>query len=332
MNRRAGVASSATASPREVTPAARKRLAGGSAATAIGDDPAGNGELAVYAMLDSTVATDPVRLYLKEIGRAPLLSFEEEVELAKRVQHGERRAIERLTRANLRLVVSIAKRYVGRGLSLLDLIQEGNIGLMRAVEKYDWRLGYRFSTYATWWIRQAITRAIADQSRIIRLPVHVTELITRYLQLSRRMLQQLGRSPTLAEVALAMGLGEEKLQNVMRSSQTPVSLETPIGEEGEERLGDLIRDYEAKAPEEAASEVLMRRDLEVLLERLNTRQRRVLRLRYGLEDGRQHTLEEIATDFGLTRERVRQLESEALRKLREPKRRGDLDKLHAYLD
>ena len=291
-----------------------------------------NGELAIVAAFDGTAATDPVRLYLKEIAKVPLLSAEEEVDLAKQVQRGEQRAMDRLIRANLRLVVSIAKRYVGRGLTLLDLIQEGNIGLMRAVAKYDWRLGYRFSTYATWWIRQAITRAIADQSRVIRLPVHVTELITQYLQASRRLLQQLERSPTLAEVALTMGMDEKRLLHVVRSSQTPVSLETPIGEDGEDRLGDLIGDDEAKAPEEAAAEVLLRRDVDILLERLSPREKRVLRLRYGLEDGRQYTLEEIAGDFGLTRERVRQLEAEALRKLRESKRRGDLDKLRAYLD
>ena len=291
-----------------------------------------NGELAIVAAFDGTAATDPVRLYLKEIAKVPLLSAEEEVDLAKQVQRGEQRAMDRLIRANLRLVVSIAKRYVGRGLTLLDLIQEGNIGLMRAVAKYDWRLGYRFSTYATWWIRQAITRAIADQSRVIRLPVHVTELITQYLQASRRLLQQLERSPTLAEVALTMGMDEKRLLHVVRSSQTPVSLETPIGEDGEDRLGDLIGDDEAKAPEEAAAEVLLRRDVDILLERLSPREKRVLRLRYGLEDGRQYTLEEIAGDFGLTRERVRQVEGEALRKLRESKRRGDLDKLRAYLD
>jgi RNA polymerase primary sigma factor len=273
--------------------------------------------LAALAAADEEVVADPVRMYLKEISHAPLLTAEEEVDLAKRIEGGDNRALHRLVRANLRLVVSIAKNYVGRGLSLLDLIQEGNIGLMRAVQKYDWRRGFRFSTYATWWIRQAITRAIADQARTIRLPVHVSDTISRYMRASRNLLQDLGRNPSNQEVAEAMGMQPEKLQDMLAASQKPVSLETPVGEEEEDRLGDFIRDAAGRSPEDVATEQMLREDTQQFLDTLTNREKRIIQLRFGLDDGRQRTLEEVAMEFGLSRERVRQVEAEALRKLRE---------------
>jgi RNA polymerase primary sigma factor len=287
-------------------------------------------ELSSIVFTDDDIVSDPVRMYLKEISHSQLLTADEEVELAKRIEQGDKKAIHRIVRANLRLVVSIAKNYVGRGLSLLDLIQEGNIGLMRAVQKYDWRRGFRFSTYATWWIRQAITRSIADQSRTIRLPVHVSDTISRYMRVSRSLLQDLGRNPTPAEVAEAMGISEEKLQDMLAASQKPVSLETPVGEEEEDRLGDFIRDSAARSPEEAATEQMLREDTHDFLDSLTLREQRIVQLRFGLDDGRQRTLEEVAKEFGLSRERVRQVEAEALRKLRDSK--SALKRLRDYLD
>ena len=281
-------------------------------------------------VIDEELVADPVRIYLKEISRAPLLTAEEEVDLAKRVEAGDSRAMQKIVRANLRLVVSIAKNYVGRGLNLLDLIQEGNIGLMRAVQKYDWRRGYRFSTYATWWIRQAITRAIADQARTIRLPVHVSDTISRYMRASRGLLQDLGRNPTPAEVADAMGISPNKLQDMLKASQRPVSLETPVGEEEEDRLGDFIRDQAARSPEEMATEQMLREDTQDFLDALTPREKRIVQLRFGLDDGRQRTLEEVAKEFGLSRERVRQVEAEALRKLRDST--SALKRLRDYLE
>lgn len=274
-------------------------------------------EITSLAAADEDIVADPVRMYLKEISHAPLLTAEEEVDLAKRIEAGDGRALHKLVRANLRLVVSIAKNYVGRGLTLLDLIQEGNIGLMRAVQKYDWRRGFRFSTYATWWIRQAITRAIADQARTIRLPVHVSDTISRYMRASRNLLQDLGRNPSNEEVAEAMGMHPEKLQDMLAASQKPVSLETPVGEEEEDRLGDFIKDQSGRSPEDAATEQMLREDTQHFLDSLTVRERRIIQLRFGLDDGRQRTLEEVAKEFGLSRERVRQVEAEALRKLRE---------------
>ncbi len=291
-----------------------------------------DGDFEQLETMDRQFVTDPVRVYLKEISHIPLLSAEEEVELAKRIERGDHRALQRLSRSNLRLVVSVAKRYVGRGLTLLDLIQEGNIGLMRAAEKFDWRRGYKFSTYATWWIRQAITRAIADQSRTIRVPVHIAELITKYLNTSRMLVQQLGRHPTHEEVAKAMGIDVQKVRDIVRASRQPISLETPMGEEGEERLADFIFDHDSKAPEVAAQEQLLREDVDSLLDSLTPREKRIIQLRFGLIDGRQRTLEEVAKDFGLSRERIRQMEAEALTKLREPERRRELEKLRDYLD
>lgn len=287
-------------------------------------------ELARAAVADEEMVSDPVRMYLKEISHAQLLTAAEEVQLAQRVEQGDTRALQKLVRANLRLVVSIAKNYVGRGLTLLDLIQEGNIGLMRAVQKYDWRRGFRFSTYATWWVRQAITRAIADQARTIRLPVHVSDTISRYMRTSRSLLQDLGRNPTPSEVAEAMGISETKLQDMISASQKPVSLETPVGEEEEDHLGDFIRDNAARSPEDAATEQMLREDTQEFLERLTPRERRVIQLRFGLDDGRQRTLEEVAKEFGLSRERVRQVEAEALRKLREST--SALKRLRDYLE
>ncbi len=297
---------------------------------AAGDAVAVTRELSTLTMGDEEMMGDPVRMYLKEISHSPLLTAEEEVELAKRVEQGDSRALHKLVRANLRLVVSIAKNYVGRGLSLLDLIQEGNIGLMRAVQKYDWRRGFRFSTYATWWIRQAITRAIADQARTIRLPVHVSDTISRYMRASRGLLQELGRNPSPEEVAEAMGISAEKLQDMLTASQKPVSLETPVGEEEEDRLGDFIRDHAARSPEEAATEQMLREDTKHFLDTLTPRERRIIQLRFGMDDGRQRTLEEVAKEFGLSRERVRQVEAEALRKLRDSK--AALRRLREYLE
>lgn len=263
---------------------------------------------------------DPVRMYLKEIGRVPLLSAEEEVGLAKRIERGDEEAKRRLAEANLRLVVSIAKRYVGRGMLFLDLIQEGNMGLIKAVEKFDHTKGYKFSTYATWWIRQAITRAIADQARTIRIPVHMVETINKLIRVSRQLLQELGREPMPEEIAKEMDLSVEKVREIMKIAQEPVSLETPIGEEDDSHLGDFIEDQEALAPADAAAYELLKEQLEDVLDTLTEREENVLRLRFGLDDGRTRTLEEVGKVFGVTRERIRQIEAKALRKLRHPSR------------
>ncbi|WP_126427731.1 RNA polymerase sigma factor RpoD [Brevibacillus marinus] len=263
---------------------------------------------------------DPVRMYLKEIGRVPLLSAEEEIKLAHRIEQGDEEAKRRLAEANLRLVVSIAKRYVGRGMLFLDLIQEGNMGLIKAVEKFDYRKGFKFSTYATWWIRQAITRAIADQARTIRIPVHMVETINKLIRVSRQLLQELGREPTPEEVAEKMDMTPEKVREIMKIAQEPVSLETPIGEEDDSHLGDFIEDQEALAPSDAAAYELLKEQLEDVLDTLTDREENVLRLRFGLDDGRTRTLEEVGKVFGVTRERIRQIEAKALRKLRHPSR------------
>ena len=292
---------------------------------------------AADAISDSLSLDDPVRMYLKEIGRVPLLSMEQEKSLAMRIEAGElesakngtavraimdsgEEAKRQLTEANLRLVVSIAKKYVGRGMLFLDLIQEGNLGLIRAVEKFDYTKGYKFSTYATWWIRQAITRALADQARTIRIPVHMVETINRLIKVSRQLLQELGREPTVEEIAEQMGLTPEKVREVMKISQEPISLETPIGEEEDSHLGDFIEDQEAVAPAEAASVMLLKEKMQDVLQNLTDRERKVLVLRFGLEDGHQRTLEEVGQEFGVTRERIRQIEAKALRKLRHPSR------------
>ncbi|OPY57748.1 MAG: RNA polymerase sigma factor SigA [Pelotomaculum sp. PtaU1.Bin035] len=272
---------------------------------------------------------DPVRMYLKEIGRVPLLNSEEEVELALRMENGDEEAKRRLAEANLRLVVSIAKRYVGRGMLFLDLIQEGNLGLIKAVEKFDYRKGFKFSTYATWWIRQAITRAIADQARTIRIPVHMVETINKLIRVSRQLLQELGREPNPEEIAKEMNISEEKVREIIKIAQEPVSLETPIGEEEDSHLGDFIEDHEARAPAEEASFTLLREQLNEVLKTLTDREQRVLRLRFGLDDGRARTLEEVGQKFGVTRERIRQIEAKTLRKLRHPSRSK---KLKDYLD
>ena len=272
---------------------------------------------------------DPVRMYLKEIGRVPLLTAEEEVELARRMEAGDERARHRLEEANLRLVVSIAKRYVGRGMLFLDLIQEGNLGLLKAVEKFDYSKGYKFSTYATWWIRQAITRAIADQARTIRIPVHMVETINKYIRISRQLLQELGRDPTPEEVAKHMGLSTSRVREIMKIAQEPVSLETPIGEEEDSHLGDFIEDEAALDPADAASMMLLKEQIADVLKTLAPREAEVLRLRFGLEDGRSRTLEEVGQNFGVTRERIRQIEAKALRKLRHPVR---LRKLQGNFD
>jgi len=300
----------------------------------------------VVADIESSL-DDPVRMYLREIGRVPLLSAEEEVRLARRMERGryelnksatmrDYRTIEdgeeaqrRLTEANLRLVVSVAKKYIGRGMSLLDLIQEGNIGLIRAVEKFDYTKGYKFSTYATWWIRQAITRAIADQARTIRIPVHMVETINRLIRISRRLLQDLGREPTSEEIAEQMEISPEKVREIIKVSQEPVSLETPIGEEDDSHLGDFIEDHTALAPADAASHQLLKEQVEDVLDSLTERERKVLQLRFGLDDGRSRTLEEVGKEFHVTRERIRQIEAKALRKLRHPSRSR---KLKDYLD
>ena len=269
---------------------------------------------------DGIAIDDPVRMYLKEIGRESLLTAEEEVELARRMEAGDASARNRLSEANLRLVVSIAKRYVGRGMQLLDLIQEGNLGLLKAVEKFDYHKGYKFSTYATWWIRQAITRAIADQARTIRIPVHMVETINKLIRHSRQLLQEYGRDPTPEEIARAMEITVERVRDILKIAQEPVSLETPIGEEEDSQLGDFIEDPEAIAPGEGAAFTLLREQLEEVLGTLTNREERVLRLRFGLDDGRTRTLEEVGQDFGVTRERIRQIEAKALRKLRHPSR------------
>lgn len=263
---------------------------------------------------------DPVRMYLKEIGRVPLLSADDEMELAKRIENGDEEAKRRLAEANLRLVVSIAKRYVGRGMLFLDLIQEGNMGLIKAVEKFDHKKGFKFSTYATWWIRQAITRAIADQARTIRIPVHMVETINKLIRVSRQLLQELGREPAPEEIAAEMELSVEKVREIMKIAQEPVSLETPIGEEDDSHLGDFIEDQEALAPADAAAYELLKEQLEDVLDTLTEREENVLRLRFGLDDGRTRTLEEVGKVFGVTRERIRQIEAKALRKLRHPSR------------
>lgn len=267
---------------------------------------------------------DPVRMYLKEIGRVPLLSAEEEVELAKRIEQGDEDAKRRLAEANLRLVVSIAKRYVGRGMLFLDLIQEGNMGLIKAVEKFDYRKGFKFSTYATWWIRQAITRAIADQARTIRIPVHMVETINKLIRVSRQLLQELGREPTPEEIGAEMDLSPDKVREIIKISQEPVSLETPIGEEDDSHLGDFIEDQDVQAPADAAAYELLKEQLEDVLDTLTEREENVLRLRFGLDDGRTRTLEEVGKVFGVTRERIRQIEAKALRKLRHPSRSKQL--------
>lgn len=272
---------------------------------------------------------DPVRMYLKEIGKVPLLSSEDEVELAQRMENGDEEAKKRLAEANLRLVVSIAKRYVGRGMLFLDLIQEGNLGLIKAVEKFDFRKGFKFSTYATWWIRQAITRAIADQARTIRIPVHMVETINKLIRVSRQLLQELGRDPTPDEIAKEMGMSEDKVRDIMKISQEPVSLETPIGEEEDSHLGDFIPDDDAPAPAESAAFTLLKEQLIDVLDTLTPREEKVLRLRFGLDDGRSRTLEEVGREFSVTRERIRQIEAKALRKLRHPSRSK---KLKDFLD
>lgn len=272
---------------------------------------------------------DPVRMYLKEIGKIPLLSAEDEIRLAKDMEAGSEYAKKRLVEANLRLVVSIAKRYVGRGMLFLDLIQEGNLGLIKAVEKFDYTKGYKFSTYATWWIRQAITRAIADQARTIRIPVHMVETINKLIRVSRQLLQELGREPKPEEIAKQMDMPEEKIREILKIAQEPVSLETPIGEEEDSHLGDFIPDDDAPAPAEAAAYSLLKEQLEDVLGSLNEREQKVLKLRFGLEDGRARTLEEVGKEFDVTRERIRQIEAKALRKLRHPSRSK---KLKDYLD
>ena len=270
------------------------------------------------AMSDALPLTDPVRMYLKEIGRVPLLTPEEEQRLARRVAAGDEAARQKMIEANLRLVVAVAKRYAGRGMLLLDLIQEGNMGLLKAVEKFDYTKGYKFSTYATWWIRQSITRAIADQARTIRIPVHMVELINRVIRTSHGMVQELGREPTPEEVAQKLRLSPEKVEEILKIAQDPVSLETPVGEEDDSHLGDFIQDNEASEPLEATATNLLREQLEKAMASLTPREEKVLRLRFGFEDGKPHTLEEVGKKFNVTRERVRQIESKALRRLRHP--------------
>ena len=270
--------------------------------------------------LEGVSIDDPVRMYLKEIGKVPLLNSADEIKLAKRMERGDEEAKRRLIEANLRLVVSIAKKYVGRGMLFLDLIQEGNLGLIRAVEKFDWRKGYKFSTYATWWIRQAITRALADQARTIRIPVHMVETINKLIRVSRQLLQELGREPLPEEIGNVMKMPTERVREIIKIAQEPISLETPIGEEEDSHLGDFIEDQDALAPAEAASFTMLKEQLEGVLETLTPRERKVLRLRFGLDDGRPRTLEEVGREFGVTRERIRQIEAKALRKLRHPSR------------
>ncbi len=309
------------------------------------DETAGNGKSSVARETEKAVETedaarteeeedlslpggvainDPVRMYLKEIGKISLLTSEEEVELAKAIENNSEEARRRLAEANLRLVVSIAKKYVGRGMLFLDLIQEGNLGLIKAVEKFDYRKGYKFSTYATWWIRQAITRAIADQARTIRIPVHMVETINKLIRIQRQLVQELGREPAPEEIAREMNISEDRVREILKISQEPVSLETPIGEEDDSHLGDFIEDQEAQAPADAAAFELLKEQLEDVLDTLTSREEKVLRLRFGLDDGRSRTLEEVGQYFGVTRERIRQIEAKALRKLRHPMRSKQL--------
>ncbi len=301
-------------------------MSGNEAADSKASDEAEEADLSVP---DGVAIDDPVRMYLKEIGRVPLLTAEDEVELARRIEEGDDDAKRRLAEANLRLVVSIAKRYVGRGMLFLDLIQEGNLGLIKAVEKFDYRKGYKFSTYATWWIRQAITRAIADQARTIRIPVHMVETINKLIRVQRHLLQELGREPTAEEIAEEMDVSVERVREILKVAQEPVSLETPIGEEEDSHLGDFIEDEDAPAPAEAASYLLLREQITEVLSSLTPREQRVLELRFGLDDGRARTLEEVGQVFGVTRERIRQIEAKALRKLRHPSRSK---KLKDYLE
>jgi RNA polymerase primary sigma factor len=285
-------------------------------------------ELEALTVLTEGSVSDPVRMYLKEIGRIPLLTFEQEIDLAKRVEKGETAAKKKLINSNLRLVVSIAKKYIGRGLTLLDLIQEGNQGLIRAVEKYDWRRGYKFSTYATWWIRQSVTRAIADQARTIRIPVHMVENINRFLRSQRKLMQELGREPTPEEVAKVLGIEPDKALEIIKISQNPASLEAPVGDEEDSRLGDFISDSSAPTLFDSASRELLKEQVDQVLGTLSDRERRVLKERFGLDDGRPKTLEEVGRMFQVTRERIRQIEAKALRKLRHPSRGN---KLRDYL-
>lgn len=288
------------------------------------------GEMDLEASLPKGIAVDdPVRMYLKEIGKVPLLSAEEEIELAKRMEKGDEEAKKRLCEANLRLVVSIAKRYVGRGMLFLDLIQEGNLGLIKAVDKFDYTKGYKFSTYATWWIRQAITRSIADQARTIRIPVHMVETINKLIRVSRQLLQTYGREPTPEEIASEMGISVDKVREIQKIAQEPVSLETPIGEEEDSHLGDFIPDEDVPAPAEAAAFSMLKEQLVEVLDTLTEREQKVLKLRFGLEDGRARTLEEVGKEFDVTRERIRQIEAKSLRKLRHPSRSK---KLKDYLE
>lgn len=285
-------------------------------------------ELEALTGTEEGYVSDPVRMYLREIGKIPLLSFEEEIDFSKRVERGDKRAYDRLVEANLRLVVSIAKKYVGRGMSLMDLIQEGNIGLARAVEKYDWRRGYKFSTYATWWIRQAITRAIADQARVIRIPVHMVETINRYARIARKLMQELGREPQPEEVAKVMGIEPEKAREIVKVSQEPASLEKPVGDEEDSILGDFVQATDP-TPDDQAAHSLLREHIWEVLQSLTDRERKIIEMRFGLIDGKTRTLEEVGKEFGVTRERIRQIEAKALRKLRHPSR---AKKLKDYID
>ncbi|MEG0291219.1 MAG: RNA polymerase sigma factor RpoD [Anaerovoracaceae bacterium] len=296
----------------------------------LADDHKKKKESELEASLPKTIAVDdPVRMYLKEIGKVPLLTADEEIDLAKRMENGEEYAKQKLCEANLRLVVSIAKRYVGRGMLFLDLIQEGNLGLIKAVDKFDWRKGYKFSTYATWWIRQAITRSIADQARTIRIPVHMVETINKLMRIQRQLLQEFGREATPEEIAVEMDITEEKVREILKIAQEPVSLETPIGEEEDSHLGDFIPDEDVPAPAEAAAFSMLKEQLVEVLDTLTEREQKVLKLRFGLEDGRARTLEEVGKQFEVTRERIRQIEAKALRKLRHPSRSK---KLKDYLE
>ncbi|NTV31566.1 RNA polymerase sigma factor RpoD [candidate division WWE3 bacterium] len=299
------------------------------------DEAVGAKKIDIHKQLDELAskihkkASDPVRMYLTEIGKVSLLTKDEEVSLAKRVEQGDQEAVEMLIRSNLRLVVSIAKKYLGRGLSMLDLIQEGNMGLMKAIKKYDWRRGFKFSTYATWWIRQAITRAIADQARTIRVPVHMVETINKFHRISRRMAQELGHEPEPEQVAKEMGLEPEKGREILKIAQEPTSLQRKVGDDDESSLGDFIEDEMVMSPDEAASAELLKEQMREVLESLTPRERKVLELRFGLEDGRSRTLEEVGKEFGVTRERIRQIEAKALRKLKHPTRAR---KLKDYLE